>query len=334
MATKNEVLKLSVDALQHRISGEFSAKQQGQAIVDGIIELNGGSNKLDIRTFHRGSELFAYVEEVMPYVIEEGLKADHLFMTLVDERNLAEGDMNEFWTEDKSLFLVGNIGWGTQAVRRQRLNAGEKISIPTQVRAIKVYEELRRLMANRVDWNVFIDRVSQSFIQRTRQDILAAFEGITTSTAGLSSTYVKSGSYDADTLLGIIEHVEAATGKTAIIVATRAGARKLKDATLDAVDSAKEDMYAIGHYGKFYGTDIVTMKQAHKVGTDDFAINDNRIYVIASDDKPIKYVTEGTGLLIERQATENADLTNEYLYAEAAGVGVICNEKLGVYTLT
>lgn len=334
MATKNEVLKLSIDALQHRIPGEFSAQQQSQAIVDGIIELNGGSNKLDIRNFHRGSELFAYVEEVLPYVVEEGLRNDHLFMTLVDERNLAEGDMNEFWTEDNSLFLVGNIGWGTQAVRRQRLNAGEKISIPTQMRAIKVYEELRRLMSGRVDWNVFIYRVSHSFIQRTRQDILAAFEGITTSTAGLSSTYVKSGSYSADTLLEIIEHVEAATGKTATIFATRAGARKLTDATLSATDDAREDLYNFGVYGKFYGTPIVTMKQAHKVGTDTFAINDNRIYIIAADDKPIKFVNEGNGLLIERQATENADLTQEYLYGSAYGVGVICNEKMGVYTLS
>ena len=76
------------------------------------------------------------------------------------------------------------------------------------------------------------------------------------------------------------------------------------------------------------------MKQAHKYGTDEFAINDNKIYVIASDDKPIKYVTEGTGLLVERQATDNADLTTEYMYAEATGVGVICNEKMGVYTIS
>lgn len=333
MATKNELLKLSIDALNGRVSGEFSAKEQSQGIIDGIVELNGGSNKIDVRNFHRGTELFAYVEEVLPYVVQSGLRGDEMFMNLVDQRNLAEGDMNEFWTEDKSLFLVGNISRGTQAVRRQRLNAGEKISIPTQMRAIKVYEELRRLAANRVDWNTFIDRVSQSFIQDTRMRMLAAFEGIATNTAGLSSTYVKSGSYNSADLLEIIEHVEAATGKTATIFATRAGARKLTDAVIGAADSSKEDLYALGYYGKFYGVPIVTMKQAHKYGTDEFAINDNKIYVIASDDKPIKYVTEGTGLLVERQATDNADLTTEYLYAESTGLGVICNEKMGVYTI-
>ena len=333
MATKNELLKLSIDALNGRISGEFSAQDQSQAIIDGIVELNGGSNKIDIRNFHRGTELFAYVEEVLPYITNSGLKGDELFMQLVDQRNLAEGDMNEFWTEDKSLFLVGTISRGTQAVRRQRLNAGEKISIPTQMRAIKIYEEFRRLAANRVDWNTFIDRVSQSLIQDTRMRILTAFEGITENTAGLSSTYVKSGSYSSDVLLELIEHVEAETGKSATIFATRAGARKRTDATVGAADSSKEDIYALGYYGRFYGTPIVTMKQAHKYGTDEFAINDNKIYVIAADDKPIKYVTEGTGLLVERQSTDNADLTQEYMYAEATGIGIICNEKMGIYTL-
>ena len=334
MATKNDVLKLSLDALHGRVSGEFSAQQQSQAIIDGIVELNGGSNKLDIRTFHRGTELFAYVEEVLPYVINEGLNGDEFFMNLVEERNLAEGDMNEFWTQDNSLFVVGNIAWGTQAVRRQRLNAGEKITIPVQMRAIKVYEELRRLMAGRADWNTFIDRVSRSFIQKTRLDILAALEGIATNTTGLSSTYVKSGTYSSDTLLGIIEHVEAATGKSATIFATRTGARKLTDTVVGASNLSKDDIYATGFYGRFYGTPVVTIKQAHKVGTDDFAINDNKIYVIAADDKPIKYVTEGTGLLVERQATDNADLTQEYLYGEAIGIGIICNEKMGVYTIS
>ena len=246
MATKNDVLKLSLDALHGRVSGEFSAQQQSQAIIDGIVELNGGSNKLDIRTFHRGTELFAYVEEVLPYVINEGLQNDAFFMNLVEERNLAEGDMNEFWTQDNSLFVVGNIAWGTQAVRRQRLNAGEKITIPVQMRAIKVYEELRRLMAGRADWNTFIDRVSRSFIQKTRLDILAAFEGIATNTTGLSSTYVKSGTYSSDTLLGIIEHVEAATGKSATIFATRTGARKLTDTVVGAPNLSKDDIYATG----------------------------------------------------------------------------------------
>lgn len=331
MATKNEVLKLGIDIIKGRASGEFSKADMSAGLMDGLIELNGGSDKLDMKNFYRGSELFAFVEEILPYIVNEGLRGDEFFMNMVDERNLAEGDMNEFWTQDKSLFLVGNIAQGSQAVRRQRLNAGSKLSIPTQLKAIKVYEELRRLMAGRVEFSTLVDRVGTSFTQQIRNDIFNCFEGITAATAGLNDTYVKSGSFNEDTLLDLIDHVEASTGKTATIMGTKKALRKVTTAVQS--DEAKSDMYNVGYYGKFNGTPMVSVKQVHKIGTDDFMLNDKKLYVLAADDKPIKFVNEGTGLLINHESTENADLTQEYLYAQAYGCGAIFNEKMGIYTL-
>lgn len=332
MATKNDVLKLGIDTIRGVASGNFDKSDMAAGFIDGLIELNGGSNKLDPRTFHRGTELYALVEEILPYIANEGLKGDEFFMNMVDERNLAEGDMNEFWAQDKSLLMVSNIAHGSQAVRRQRLNAGSKISIPTQLRAIKVYEELRRLMAGRVDFATLIDRVGTSFTQQIRNDIYTCFSGITTTTAGLNATYVKTGTYSEDTLLDLISHVEAATGKTATVMGTKKALRKVTTAVQS--NEAKSDMYNIGYYGKFNGTPLVSVKQVHKAGTDDFLLDDNKLYVIAADDKPIKFVNEGTGLLINHESMENADLTQEYLYGQAYGVGAIFNEKMGIYTLS
>jgi hypothetical protein len=98
-------------------------------------------------------------------------------------------------------------------------------------------------------------------------------------------------------------------------------------------ESAKEDLYNVGYYGKFNGTDMICLKQAHKKGTSAFALNENKVFVIAADDKPIKVVDSGDGLLIEKEATENADLSREYIYGQTMGVGVICAAKLGVCTL-
>lgn len=334
MADMNTVLKLGIDAVAGRVSGNFAASDMQAGFVDGIRELNAGSTKLNPRTFHRGSELFALVEELIPYITNAGLRADDYFMSLVDERNLAEGDEAEFYTDDKALFFVANIANGTQSVRRQRLNAGDSITVPTQMRAIKVYEELRRLLAGRVDFNTFINRVSESFMQQVRTDCLTALEGITTATKGLNSTYVVSGSYSTSDLLDLVAHVEADTGKVAKIFGTKAALRKVTDATLAGIDAAKEDLYNMGYFGKFYGTDMIAMKQAHKADGTTFALSDSKVYVIASDDHPIKLVNEGTGLLIEGNPVDNADLTQTYLYGQAYGVGIICNEKIGVYTIT
>ena len=156
--------------------------------------------------------------------------------------------------------------------------------------------------------------------------------GLSSSTKGLDSTYVISGSYSEDSLLALVEHVEAATGMTARIYGARKALRKITTGVV--ADSAKEDMYNLGFYGKFNGTEMYRLKQVHTPGTNTFALADNKIWVIAGNDQFIKLVNEGDGLMIEKDATENNDLTQEYVYAQAIGAAVACAEKIGMYTIT
>lgn len=312
---KNDILKLAIDTMHGTVSGNFSKEDGSEALRQAFIELNGGSDKLTVKSFRDHPELFQIIEEVMPIMVEEGLRGDEMVFNLVDYRNIALGDENRFWTEDNSDLIVSRIAEGSTAIRRQRLNAGQYVTIETQMHAIKVYEELNRLMAGRVDFNTLVDRLTRSFTRNMRNEILACFEGVTASTTGLNATYVKSGSFDAATLRELIAHVEAATGASATIIGTKAGLAKIRDNDPNAVSlasaSAKEDLYNMGYFGKFDGTSMVSMRQAHKVGTDTFAINDNKIYVIAGSDKPIKFVREGDGMMISTDAMSRADLTQE-----------------------
>lgn len=319
----NEVIKLALDTMQNRVSGNFSTQDGSDALRQAFIEANGGSDKITMKSFRDHPELFQLIEEVMPIMIQEGLKGDEFFFNMVDYRNIAEGDQNRFWTEDNSDLIVAKIADGSTSIRRQRLDVGQYVTIETQMRAIKVYEEWNRLLANRADFNTLTDRLSRSFIRDTRNSLLTAFESLSADTVGLNSTYVKTGTFSAATLRELIDHVEAATGKQATIWGTKAGLGKIADDSPNAValtaNSAKEDLYSMGFMGRFYGTPMVSMKQVHKVGTDEFAINDNKIYVLAGDDKPIKYVTEGEGLMIATDPMSNADLTQELEhYAMAA----------------
>lgn len=312
---KNDILKLAIDTMHGTVSGHFSKEDGSEALRQAFSELNGGSDKLTVKSFRDHPELFQIIEEIMPIMVEEGLRGDEMVFNLVDYRNIALGDENRFWTEDNSDLIVSRIAEGSTAIRRQRLNAGQYVTIETQMHAIKVYEELNRLMAGRVDFNTLVDRLTRSFTRNMRNEILACFEGVTADTTGLNATYVKSGSFNAATLRELIAHVEAATGSTATIVGTKAGLAKIRDNDPNAVSlasaSAKEDLYNLGYFGKFDGTSMVSMRQAHKVGTDTFAINDNKIYVIAGSDKPIKFVREGEGLMITTDAMSRADLTQE-----------------------
>lgn len=328
---RNEILTVAIDAVKGKVGDKFSAAQTSEDLRKAFIELNG-SDKISPKTFHRGNKLFELVEELIPVVIEEGIKTEgNPLFGLVEYRNVAAGDEREFDVEGNANFVVATAANGIRDVRRQRIVGGDSVTVPTEMKVVRVYENLGRLLAGRIDFNKFVDGVAKAYKNFIAQGAYDAINGLSQSTVGLNSTYVKSGSFSENTLLELIEHVEAATGKTAKIVGTIGALRKITTGTV--ADSAKEDMYELGYYGKFNGTEMIRMNQAHKPGTSAFALNDSKIFVIAGDDKPIKVVDEGEGLMIAREASENADLTQEYVYAQGLGFGAICGEVLGVYSI-
>lgn len=329
--TNVEILTVAIDAVKGRTEN-FSAKQTSDDLRNAFIELNGGSTKISPKTFHRGNPLFELVQELIPVIIEEGIQEDtNPLFNLVEYRNVNEGDYPEFDVEGDANFVVASAANGIRDVRRQRIVGGDTVKVPTEMKIVRVYENLGRLLAGRIDFNKFVDGVAKAFKNHITESAYDVIEGLSAATYGLDGTYVISGSYNEGDLIALIDHVEAATGKTAKIYGTRTALRKLTTAV--QADSAKEDLYNIGYYGKFNGTDMICLKQAHKPGTSAFALNDNKVFVIAADDQPIKVVNEGDGLLINREATENADLTQEYVYGQAFGVAAICAAKLGVYTM-
>lgn len=327
---ENEVLSIAINAVRGLSSGEFSKGEKSEAIRKALIEMNGGSTKLSPKTFVRGTQLFALVEELIPVIVEEGIKDDALIQKLVEYKNIAEGDVNEFYLEDNSYFMVAQTAKGIRDVRRQRISGGKKVTVDTSMKTVRVYENLGRLLSGRISFDEFVAKVADAFKKEINADAHIALNSISKETAGLSEEYVVSGSYDEAKLLALIDHVEAATGKTAKIYGTRTALRKVTTATV--AHEAETDMYNLGYYGKFNGTDMIRLAQVHKPGTNAFMMDDSKVYVIAGDDAPIKMVNEGEGIMLERQATENADLTQEYVYGQAWGTAVACSEKLGIYT--
>lgn len=325
---KNEILSVLIDGVKCKFSNGLPADE----IRNALIELNGGSNKINPKTFYRGNKLFELVEELLTTVINDGIveEGNPLF-DLVDYRNVADGDEAAFHVEGDAHFVVASAAAGLQGVRRQRIVGGDVVPVKTEMYVVRVYESLGRLLAGRITFDQFINGVAKAFKQFVADMAYKAINAMDANTYGLDATYVATGSYSEDTLLAMIEHVEAATGKPAKIVGTRTALRKITTAVV--ADSAKEDMYNIGYFGKFNGTPMYRMAQSHEAGTNTFALNDNKIWVLASDDKPIKLVNEGEGLLYERSATDNNDLTQEYVYGQGLGVGVVCAAKMGVYNV-
>ena len=154
----------------------------------------------------------------MNVIHEEGLKGDEFFMNMVEDRNMSLGDTNKFHIEKECLFAVADIAEGTQGIRRQRIEGGQDITVNTQLRAVKIYEELNRVLAGRIDFNKFVDLVGKSF---TKQELDAAYAAFTGMFSKLQAPYTVTGTYDEEKLLDLIEHVETSTGESLLLSALR-----------------------------------------------------------------------------------------------------------------
>lgn len=331
-----KAIKLGIDIMQNKVPTEYSSKRNPEEVLrEELIRLNGGSSEFNYKQL-RGNkgEIYSVIEELVDVIVETGFKQNEFFNKLVDYRNLSLGDKNKFFADTDTNFVVSKIADGIATPRRQRIAEARSVEVDTSIHAIRMYEEFSRFMSGRIDWNELVDAVTKAFNNEILNDIYATISGVSASTPGLDANYVPTaGSYSEDTLVGLIDLIEAATGKTAIIMGTRAALRKLNTAV--TADAAKDDMYNMGYIGKFNGTNVYRIPQVITSGTGSTkAFDDNKIYVFAGDDKPIKFVYEGDPILLDKTELGNADMSVEYLCAIKWGCGLIVGEKFAIYETT
>lgn len=333
MATINEIVRLAVDTYNGRPAGQYSLDESNSVVYNAILAANGGKNYLDKRDIRDGKcgELFAIIEETIVKTVIDGLQGNEFFMNMVEYKNLALGDTNEFFVPDDSLLYVDEVARGTQGLRRQRLNGGTRFSVNMKTYGIKVYEELDRMLSGRSDLTTLINKVGESLLKKQYEDIFTAWTGIINTTG---STYIPvAGSYSEEALLELCEHVEVNNGQVPVIMGTRAALRKIQTATVS--EAAKEDMYKMGFYGYFNGIPMVRINQVHERNTDKFILPENQLYIVGVNTKPIKYVNEGEALIVPPTFGMNADFSEDYLFVNNAGIQVIIpDKKIGVYTIS
>lgn len=318
MPEMNDIVKLAVDAYHGNV-GKYSTAQSMDTLRQALVDLNGGSTVLDYKAIRDGkcNGLFTLIETILSRTVVEGLTENDFFNSLVDFRNVPEGDQNLFMVEDNNLFVVSEIADGIQGIRRQRLGGVSETSIPTKLMAVKIYEEMNRVLSGRVDFNTFINKVAESFQQQLLNDINAAWMGATADQLGGVTYFPTAGAYDEDELLELIAHVEAAAnGQPATIVGTKKALRNLKPA-MDS-DGYKNDMYNMGFVGRFYGTPVVATPQRHKIGSTDFVMPDDSLTIIAGSEKPIKCVREGNPIVLMGDPMSKNDFTHELTSAVCA----------------
>lgn len=337
MADIKDIAKVAIDAY-HGVPQKYSVSESQDTLRQALIDLNNGSTILDYKAIRDGkcNGLFTLLEQILDVTIVEGLQSSDFFNNMVEFKNVAMGDKPVFEVEDSELFMVAEAADGTQGIRRQRIGGVNQVTIPTTLKAVRIYEELNRVLSGQIDFNKMIARVSESFENRLMEDVWKIWDNATSTDLGGAVYFPVAGTYDESTLLTTVAHVEAAAnGKPAKIYGTKAGIHHLVPSITSY--AAQDELYRTGYVGKFYGTDVIAIPQRHKVGSTNFQFEDKEFVIVAGDEKPIKVVYEGDTLIINRDATVNRDLTYEYFVASKYGVGIVLaggNAGVGKYEVT
>lgn len=320
--------KLCIDAYRG-VPTAFAEGNPTDVIVNKIKEANNGSTTIDYKAIRDGKcpELFAVIEELIDVALDVATLEDSPLKDMIETKNGEWGDKPEFLVPDNSLLTVDVVANGTQGIRRQRLIGGQKVPLTPVNKAVKIYEELILILSGRIDWVEFVNRVAKSFEREFYASVAKQFNNLSTA----RFTVTASGSPSETGLLNLIEKVEAATGKTAYVLGTRTALRNFPMSQIG--ETVKDDYYDVGFSQRFNGTPCIRLKN-YLDAAGNFVLSDTRVYVLAGDDKIIKHYIEGEPIVIARDASDNADLTQEYTVIRREGIAVVVSATMGVYDFT
>ncbi|MGP0689843.1 hypothetical protein ACW5UC_25175 [Priestia aryabhattai] len=326
MAKVTGLQRLSLDVYQGK-NVMFNEVAGEDAIRNAINTACGG--EFNYKNFREHKyKVFSIIEELVDTTL--GVVITNQFDQLAEVKNVAIGERPAFRVEDPSLFRIARIAGGTNDLRRQKLLNG-KFEVDTDWFGAKIYSELEMFIAGLVPWNEFVNRITLSFANDLGKRI---YEAVANSYTALNAIYGVTGTYNEDKLFDMVQHIEARSGgKKAVVMGTKKALRKVsKDLVMS--DNMKENFNKVGYIGTVGGVDLVLLPQAHKVGTDEFYVDDNMLLVIPQGEKLVKVVVEGETQMIEvADAGTRNDQQMEYLVQKKFGVGVMQSAIYGIYKI-
>ncbi len=324
MIRLTDLQKLALDTYNGSVE-KYSKVEAEHAIRNAIVDACGG--EWNYFSFNKNKwDVYQIMSEVLSVGLGELLIGK--FDNFAEVRDTELGDTVEFIVEDKSLFRVATIADGNIDIRKQKLYNG-KLAITTEKLAIKIYEEFDRFIAGRIDWATMIDRVQLSYAHEVSVRIYNAIYG---SYDTLVAPYQVSGTFDETKLLDAIAHVEASTGQKAVVFGTKRALAKIT--TADTSEGMKDKLNVLGHYGMFRGTDLLELPQAHKPGTNDFAVADDFLLVVPNGEKIVKVILEGDVYIYDTEAGARNDEQIEFFFGRKVGIGVLKADNYAIYKLS
>lgn len=275
--------------------------------------------------------LFEIIEEIVNITISNDLMEVPFVDAFVEFKNRAFGDKTAWYSEGKSYLTVASFAGNHWDTNREALDAGEEFTLEKEWVYIHIYEELERFLLGITNFEKFTDVIYKSFNKYIKERIYVQFQSVMDVVPAEFS--VKGNSEEA--LGGLCDLIQAAGGYSNLTIAgTKAALRKLGAIVPDKyfADSQKEAKASTGTIGEWEGNKLMVIPQVLKVGTFELALDNDAVFVMGGDIKPIKLEFIGDTRTQEvRDGRINNDMTMELQVQTCFGMGMMLPEAFGLF---
>lgn len=333
--------KLMFDTAVSKLDG-ISTKEANEKIKEimfSVLGLDEKSNKKEIRKAIRRHKIDIYevIEETVENLLVTGWGENPFFNRFVDVKNLSDGDSNEFTVDDDGVLIVSALSGNHHDLLRQKVWAGQSVNIPMVWYGVGVYAEFEDFLTGKIDWAKFIFKIYEALDRHVGNLVYSAILGSSTKMPN-ASRLNKTGALVKETVLALVEDVEAATGEKVVIMGTKAALSALD--TLVPTNWISEDMKnsrnGLGRLAIWEGVELIEIPQrlGSKDLNDKLVNNKTLLFMGSGENKFIKVCNGGEGRVREVSSGDtNLDATIEYEYQQKIGVGVVFNKTYGMWTM-
>ena len=346
----DEVKNLMFDLYRNELDEGVTKKEAEEKLRNFSLEIFGltkDSSKRDRKRAYEkyGREFFDVIEEVLDFTVSTGLKENEWFNTLVNYKNIKEGDENVFTNKQDAILAVARMGKRHHDTMLQRLPEGEKYSVDTDVYGAAVGSDIDRYLIGQEDWTKLVDAVTKAFVVKCQElifaEILSAPEKLP-----VQDGFVEAGALNTANrkkFNKVLQNVSVANDNAdVVIVGTMVGLQELENLIQVnwIADSQKESVANIGRLGNYGRYQIVEIPQrfAKNDVTKD-VYDDSILFVFASgDEKLVDFIDVGETIIdeITERGEANGNISDlmKYEVQREFGAAARLGRYFGQWTIT
>lgn len=270
--------------------------------------------------------LFEIVEEIVNITLSNDIMDVPFMNNFVEFKNRHLGDKTAWYSEGKTYLSVAKFAGNHWDTNREALDAGAEFTLPKEWVYIHCYDEFERFLLGIASLERLADVIQRSFNKYIKERCYMQFQNIMDV---VPSEFEASGNSE-EAVGSLCDLVQAAGGYSALTIAgTRGALRKLAGIVPDKyfADSQKEAKASTGTIAEWEGNKLMMIPQVLKQGTFELALDDDVLFIMGGDVKPIKL--EFIGDTRTQDVTDhrvNNDMSYDLQVQTCFGIGLMLPE--------